>query len=67
MNLLTTFTKYNEKTLNLLDPHCKLILNLLENEKDKSLKNLALQVLPIISSKENLNNTLLSLKRQINK
>ena len=53
LNLLKTIDNYSDSSLEMLDSHVTLILNILKKEKDYSLKNLALSVLPNISSSKN--------------
>lgn len=54
LNLIKNFKYLNSKTLEMLLPHTELILAILESDEDVSLKTLALQVLPHISSENNV-------------
>jgi AP-1 complex subunit gamma-1 len=54
LNLIKNFKYLNAKTLEMLLPHTELILGILENAEDVSLKTLALQVLPHVSSEQNV-------------
>lgn len=63
LNLLKNFENFNKSAFEMLNTHCELILNILEDPKeDASLKNLALTVLPLITAAGNITAVLENLK-----